>query len=506
MNNPPRILVVDDQPVLANDIQQQLVVLGYEPVGRATRGEQAIELAGQLRPDLVLIDVRLAGSVDAIAAAQTIRSRFSLPVVFLAAHAEEGILARATLTEPLDYIQRPCTDRELRAVVELALHKHAAEARKLESIGTLAGGIAHDFNNLLNAVLGQCALALAILPDDNPARSHVGKAITAAERAADLTRELLAYSGRGTFVAETVDLNCFLQDNALLLDLNLPPTVGLWLELDTSSLWIHGDIGQIRQAVTNIIVNAGESMVSNPGSVDIQTSRIALTEHDTEYWKHTGTPLAPGMYALLRVSDRGSGMGPEQLHRIFDPFFSTKFAGRGLGLPAVLGIVRSHKGGLRIASEEGAGTCFEVVLPLVDAPASTEALVPIDAPPLDGDGITVLVIDDDPSVLELVMDIFTTARFTVLGTPNPVEGIALYGQHRENISAVILDYSMPGMDGKTAFAELVKINSAVKVLVCSGYSEEDMASAFGEMRPAGFLHKPYRPTVLLEKTKELLAR
>jgi PAS domain S-box-containing protein len=394
-----------------------------------------------------------------------------------------------------------CRDITQRKRSEEALR----QAQKSESIGTLAGGIAHDFNNLLSAILGQSSLALGKLSHENPARNHIDKSIKAAERAADLTRQLLAYSGKGKFVTEEIDLNRLVKENVQLLEVSVSKTTQLRYELCSSALCFHGDIGQIQQVVMNLIINAGEAMGANPGRITVHTNRIELTQNNSEYWKYTNTPLAPGMYALLQVSDNGHGMKPEVLGRIFDPFFTTKFTGRGLGLAAVLGIIRGHGGGVRITSEEGKGTQFEVVFPIVETSTAADAEQAKKALVVDGKGKTVLLIDDEPSVLELLTDIFTEAKFTVIGALNPLEGIELYRQHRASVAMVVLDYSMPGMNGKDAFEELVKINQDVKVLLCSGYTQEETTSLFGDMQPAEFIQKPYQPLALLERVSRVLS-
>ena len=377
-------------------------------------------------------------------------------------------------------------------------------AQKLESIGTLAGGIAHDFNNLLNAMLGQSTLAIGKLPNESPARYHIEKSIQAADRAADLTRQLLAYSGKGKFLTEEFDLNKLVEENAQLLRVSVPKTTQLRYQLDSSALNIHGDVGQIQQVIMNLIINAGEAMGPNPGYITVRTGRIELTEDDIEFWKFTNIPLQPGSYALFRVDDTGHGMSSEVLGRIFDPFFTTKFTGRGLGLAAVLGIIRGHKGGVRIVSEEGMGTSFEIIFPLLVTTTTNKVEKMGRESVIDGAGRTVLVIDDESFVLDLLTDVFTDAHFTVLQSLNPVEGIELYRKHQQEIVVVILDYSMPGMDGKAAFDELVKINKEVAVLLCSGYTEEEIKSAFGDSRPLGFIKKPYRPSELLLQVSSLL--
>ena len=379
-------------------------------------------------------------------------------------------------------------------------------AQKLESIGTLAGGIAHDFNNLLNAIMGQSSLALGRLPKESPAGSNIAKALKAAERAADLTRQLLAYSGKGKFLNDDFDLNRLVEENAQLLEVSVPKSTHLRYELDSATLCMRGDVGQVQQVVMNLIINAGEALGANPGTITVRTRQVEVTKHDTEFWKYTNNPLSPGMYVSFQVNDTGDGIKPEALARIFDPFFTTKFTGRGLGLAAVLGIIRGHRGGIRIQSERGKGTEFEVVFPMVDASAKAKMQEMKGLPIINGEGKTILVIDDEPSVLELLTDVFTDAKYKVIEALNPIDGIELYREHQHSILMVILDYSMPGMDGKAAFQELLKINHDVKVILCSGYTEEEIKSVFGDTVPQAFIQKPYKPSSLLEKASAMLAQ
>ncbi len=378
-------------------------------------------------------------------------------------------------------------------------------AQKQESIGTLAGGIAHDFNNLLQAVLGQIALALGKLAPENSAVINLTKAIKATEHAADLTRQLLAYAGKGKFLNSVIDLNRLINENIQMLETSVPKTARLQFELGSPSPHIRGDLGQLQQIIMNLIINAGEAMGASPGYITVRTSRIELTEHDSEYWKYTNNPLPPGPYALFHVSDTGDGIKPEVLARIFDPFFTTKLTGRGLGLAAVLGIIRGHHGGIHIESKRGEGAAFEIIFPLVESSTWHDSQSMTASSLIDGDGKTVLVIDDEPSVLELLTDIFTDANFKAIGTLNPTEGIELYREHFRNVAVVIMDYSMPGMDGKAAFNELVKINKDVVVVLCSGYVEDEVMSVFGDIHPCAFIQKPYKPSDLLKIVCDVLA-
>jgi CheY-like chemotaxis protein len=353
--------------------------------------------------------------------------------------------------------------------------------------------------------MGQSSLALHKLPKESPAVNNITKAINASEHAADLTRQLLAYSGRGKFINAEIDLNSLVKENVQMLEVSVPKTTQLQYALGSSSPRIIGDVGQIQQVIMNLIINAGEAMGPNPGYIILRTDQVELRENDTGYWKYTNIPLAPGSYAKIQVRDTGSGISQETLTRIFDPFFTTKFTGRGLGLAAVLGIIKGHKGGLRIESEEGKGTLFEVVLPIANSSAASKTQEKKKNAPIDGKGKTILIIDDDPFVFDLLNDTLTEARFTVTGAMDPVKGIEIYSRNHASIDLIILDYSMPGMDGKKAFQELLMINQQAKILLCSGYTEEETLTQFGNVRPAGFFQKPYKAHELLERMAQVLS-
>ncbi len=388
---------------------------------------------------------------------------------------------------------------------DITEHKQTEEAvrrtQKLESLGLLAGGVAHDFNNLLVAILGQTSLGLSRLPADSPSRANLEKAVRAAERAADLTRQMLAYSGRGHFQVTTLDLNALILDNLHLFEVAVPKNVRLLSALEPSLSWIDADVGQIQQVVMNLITNAAEAIGERPGTVTVTTGSRAVGSRDNALWRHTGEPLVPGTFVTLEVQDDGQGMSPSVRERIFDPFFTTKFTGRGLGLAAVLGIVRGHKGGLQVESEAGKGTLFRLVFPRSQrSPASREAAPPA-ARTASG---TVLVIDDEEVVREAVADALESEGIRYRLAADGDSGISVLREQGREIGLVLLDLSMPGRSGEETFAELRKLDGGVPVVLSSGYDEEEARRRFAPNDLAGFLQKPYRSPTLVAEVRRCL--
>jgi two-component system, cell cycle sensor histidine kinase and response regulator CckA len=269
-----------------------------------------------------------------------------------------------------------CLDITDRKRTEEALRR----AAKDESLSVLAGGVAHDFNNLLVAMLGHSSLALAKLPAESPARTSVQKMVQATERAADLTRQMLAYSGKGHFEVRPLDLNRLIGENLHLFTAGLPKSVRIVPRLAPGLPKVTADLGQIQQVVMNLMLNAAEAIGEKGGEVTVRTGVDTLSEDDGTYSHLTGVPLRPGAYAYLEIEDDGPGMDAVTLRRIFDPFFTTKFTGRGLGLAAVLGIVRGHRGGIAVSSEPGRGTTFKLLFPAAGAELPPSVSAPVDEP------------------------------------------------------------------------------------------------------------------------------
>jgi signal transduction histidine kinase/CheY-like chemotaxis protein len=393
---------------------------------------------------------------------------------------------------------------------ELYERRQAEEAawrlQKLESLGHLAGGIAHDFNNLLTAMLAQTSLALAKAPPPSPVRSHIEKAIKAAERATHLTRQLLAYSGRGHFEIRAFNLNKLIQDNLHLFKVALPKSINLETELADSLPPVEGDTSQVQQVIVNLIINAAEAIGENPGMVRVNTTTQEVSESDEHVWQHTGEPLLPGRYVVLEVQDDGRGMDEETLAKIFEPFFTTKFTGRGLGLAAVLGIVRGHKGGLTVESQEGKGSAFQLFFPTSRSDVVASATIARPGKPAGSRPGVILVIDDEAPVREAVTDILELEGLKVITAADGRDGVALYRERQADISLVILDLSMPGLSGEETLLRLQQIKPDVPVLLSSGYSRREINKRLMNVEVAGFLQKPYNASRLLETVGQYLSK
>jgi len=388
-------------------------------------------------------------------------------------------------------------ERENKAFMEKLRH-----AQKLESLGVLAGGIAHDFNNLLLGILGNVSLAMMDLPADSTSYQCLVDIEQAAKRAADLSSQMLAYSGRGKFVVDQVDATQLLQEMGSLLKASLPRTITVEYELDPGCPPFSGDSTQIHQALMNVILNASEA-IEGEGVIRIATREITLSAAELSHC-YLSENLSPGTFTLIRVADTGSGMDEHTLSRIFDPFFSTRFTGRGLGLAAVLGIVRAHGGTLRVASSPGQGTRFELFFPAeaAAAPVRTDETSRFRAT-WNGSGI-VLFVDDEETVRSVGKRLLKRMGFEVILANDGVEAVEAFARYGETIGLVILDMTMPRMDGREALEHIRKIRPDVKIVLSTGYSERDVATNFQTRGFDAFIQKPYNYRELKDVVRMVL--
>lgn len=395
--------------------------------------------------------------------------------------------------------------RVLTIVRDVTDERHAEQAalqtQKLESIGLLAGGIAHDFNNLLTAMLGQNSLALIKLPTDSPARRHLEKSVVSAKRAADLTRQLLAYAGKGQFLIESIDLNVLVREGTGLLETVLPKQASLNLSLAKPLPPIEADRGQIQQIMMNLVINASEAIDEQSGQVWIRTYLQTVSADEQATGLILPEPMGSGTYVCLEVSDTGRGMTQADQERIFDPYYSTKGQGRGLGLSATLGIIRSYQGYLQLQSILGQGSRFQVYFPANAELMMVEETAVNDASVADG---TILIIDDEQPVLEAASEIFELYGFQVYMAMDGASGLQLYQQRQQAIDLILLDMHMPVMDGAETFVALRKLDKDVPILMSSGYTEM-ITSEVLQGEDVDFLQKPYDIDELIRKVQSILA-
>jgi len=370
------------------------------------------------------------------------------------------------------------------------LQAQVQHAQKLESLGVLAGGIAHDFNNLLMGILGNADLALESVPATSETKQYLVSIGTATKRAAELTRQLLAYAGKGRYFVESLNLNSIVQEMARLLEVSISKKHTLRFELASSLPYIHADATQIRQVVMNLITNASEAIGDKEGVVSISTASLYCNR---EFFSkaYLDEDIKEGVYVVLEVTDTGCGIAKDIMDRIFDPFFTTKFTGRGLGLAATLGIVRGHHGALRVLTETGKGTTFKIYFPTTEDTPVTEITLPEPTDEWHGTG-TILLVDDELTIREVAQRMLEHLGFRVLTASNGLEALMIFREKKEEIVCVLLDLTMPHMDGQETFREIKRIEDKIPVILSSGYNEQEVTSRFNEQGLAGFIEKPYR--------------
>lgn len=635
---PVRILLVEDEALIAADIEDQLTRLGYVVVGCCDTGADAVAQTMALQPDLVLMDIRLKGPMDGIHAAEQLRTGAQTPVVFLTAHADRNTLQRAGLSAPFGYLVKPIETRDLYATIEMALYRYQAESRlrtmerrlattlesigdgvlttdlqgritflnpvaerltgwrrsealgrplsevfqaihektrerlpdlvaevirqgivisvgdhtcllsrhegelpiddsaapirdddgritgvvvtfrdrserqrleeklreaqKLESLGILAGGIAHDFNNLLTSILGHAELCQQSLPPDPTLQTYLQHIVTASHHAAEMCAQMLAYAGKGPFTLQLMDLSALVLDTINLVRLAVSKQARIGLQLEAHLPAVSGDPSQVQQIIMNLVMNASEALGEAPGEIRLTTG----TMHASRVSLATAV-LAPESpheeYVFLEVSDTGSGMSPDLLSKIFDPFFTTKFTGRGLGLAAVLGIVRRHHGALTVDSRPGHGSTFRLFLPKAVATVPA-AVSPKAAPAPWRSSGTILIVDDEALVRDVTRVMVAAFGFESVEAASGREALALLQAHGVRVQAVILDLTMPDMDGVQTLRALRQERAELPVLLISGYSEQEMAQRITADRNIAFLQKPFALAQLQEALRSLL--
>ena len=435
--------------------------------------------------------------------------------------------------EHIVVMRQDITKRKRAEAERRRLEEQMQQTQKLQSLGVLAGGIAHDFNNILMAILGNADLALADLSDVSPAWPRIQEIRKGVRRAADLCKQMLAYSGRGKLVIRPIDLNEVVDEMAHLLKTSIAKKAALNLHLDRKAPSVKADAAQMQQVVMNLITNASEAIGEDSGAITISTG---VMDCDRDYLSRSylREEQPEGLYVYIEVADTGCGMDEATQAKLFEPFFTTKFTGRGLGLAAVLGIVRGHNGAIMLDSKPGQGTTFRVLFPALDEPA--ESLTEEKPTPVEGtarkrhhvegmapkrhhvEGMapkrhhveewrpsgTILLVDDDEALRSVGKSMLESVGFDVLTAGDGREAVRVYRENVERIACVLLDLTMPHMDGAEALQELRRVKDDVRVVLASGYTEEDVQNRFAGQDIAAFIHKPYETADLVAKIKQVL--
>ena len=401
------------------------------------------------------------------------------------------------------------TDRKRLEEERMDMQHKLLHAQKLESLGVMAGGIAHDFNNLLMAIMGNLEFALTDRGLGAKGKHAIENAIQASERSAELSHQMLIYSGKFLYVPRDLDLGEQANINNDLLKSVIPKTTTLHFEINEGLPLIQGDEDQIQRVITNLVINSSEAIGKNTGDVTIKTGVMDCDESYLGRSRLEEKP-EPGKFVFVEVTDNGCGMDAETLHKLFDPFFSTKFWGRGLGMAEVMGVVKGHHGAILVESEVGKGTTVRVLFPV-----ATENRVPsvavmnaVETQVPETDSVrrrkTILLIEDEELVRNMVVMRLEVLGYDTIAAVDGVEGVRIFRERLNEIDLALLDFAMPRMNGVQAFEELVRIKPDVKVILSSGYAEDIVLQSFPGKRPAGVLHKPYKMEELKGQLERLL--
>ena len=639
-----KILIVEDEIIIAMNMQNMLEEKGYDVIGIYSTGEEVLEKINEEIPDIIIMDVVLSSKIDGITAYERIKKEYDIPIIYQTAYNDEETIRRVITTEPYGYIMKPVKENELYSAIEIALYKYEmerklreseakyldlydnapdmfysvdvktsviincnqtaadelgyekeeiigrsvldlytaesaeyvrstlspyflktgkiedeelnisrkdgskiyvslnssavynedgeilysrsiwrditdrksaederiklekklSEAQKMKSLGILAGGIAHDFNNLLMGIVGNADLLMMEADPGSAEEENIKEILEASSRLADLANQMLAYSGKGKFVVEVIDVNEVVKKMTKLLKASMTKKIELNYTLGEDVSPVEADTTQLRQVLMNLITNASEAIDDEEGIINVITGTL---DHDEACVGESllNEDLEEDKYTFIEVTDTGCGIEKDSVNRIFDPFYSTKPSGHGLGLAAVLGIMHGHNGAIKVDSNPGEGTSFRILFPIhepLEENVEAEPVINDDVVDLSKGG-SVLLVDDEVPVLKVGSKFLEKMGFSVVTAANGVEALEMYRGQPGKIDLVILDLTMPKMGGSETFNELRKINKDVPIIICSGYSEQETTKKFSNRGLDGFIQKPYSYEKLLAAIRDI---
>jgi signal transduction histidine kinase len=516
------ILLVEDNPLDAELFREFLADTGALDfkVIHVPRLSLALERLDRDGIDIVFLDFILPDSDGLSGLAKLRRCAPKVPVIMLTGLDDDGVGLEAVAAGAQDYLVKgQIAERTIWRVLRYAIVRKRIEeqsrerqvlearvqkAQRAESLEILAGGIAHEFNNLLTGILGNVSMALAELPGDLPIRSMLEDVQAAAQRAGKVTAQMLAYSGHGNFAKAELDLSRLVTDLMPLLEPAVRDRGQLVVQGSPRPLPIYGAPQELRQVIVSLVTNAVESLRDPEQVIRVVASAVRLAEPTVFEQGSLRTQLQAGVYATVTVSDTGCGISAQNLPRIFDPFFTTKFAGRGLGLAGVLGIVRSHGGGVKVSSEESQGTTVQVLLPTSEAVEPQADAVAADARGWHWEGLA-LVIDEEPLIVSLTRKILGRHGMDVVAAGDWRSGLDLVRGQSSALKLIMLDSDRLPPNAAEVLGKLRAQVPDVPLLLWGGHSEDAAERQFLGLHRCAFLHKPFPPTALLSKVHGLLS-
>lgn len=510
--HPVQVLIVEDERIVAGDLRARLRRMGYRVAAIASTGEDAIRAADEHDPDLVLMDIRLEGTMDGIQAADTIRRNHNVPIIYLSAYADQSTVERAKVTEPFGYLLKPFEDSELRTTIEMALYKGSMEqerrvleaqllqSQKMESIGTLVVGLAHNLNNILAIVMGY-ASRLERSPDD-PAKvmQSVNAINQAVRRGAGLIQQLIGVTTKSNLQYTPVEVNTLLEGLIRMVIEVFPQTITFVQRLEPFGPRISAEQNQLHQALLNILLNARDAM-PHGGTITMSTETVSSSSLRGRFPNLQDIP-----YVQISIADTGEGMDDETMQHIFEPFFTTRDRAMftGLGLSVVYGIVTSHKGFIDVNSRVGGGTSISIFFP-AEAPGreatvtgTSQSVIP------QGGTETILVVEDEEMLRSLVKEVLTRAGYSVTFACDGEEALRVYDEQRDTIDLVLLDFGLPKLAGDEVLVALRERNPEVKVVFSTGYVRKEKSEELLKLGAQGVVFKPYTVADMLETLRRVL--